>query len=179
MPGWTLAGYNTAMLREGSYISAVDGSNFMQISWSGSSISQELSDTFDATADYQLAMDLGNSQYGNSVSGFEIRLWAGDTLLGNAALSATQARESLGYGRWNTLTLNVDGQVHQQASGKNLKVEVLNTGDENRDIVFVDKIRLAKLTGAMATFGDDPGSIDSRTSEGRYTIQPVLAPTVS
>ncbi|PAW02879.1 hypothetical protein CKJ79_14410 [Vibrio coralliilyticus] len=179
VPGWTLAGYNTAMLREGSYISAVDGSNFMQISWSGSSISQELSDTFDATADYQLAMDLGNSQYGNSVSGFEIRLWAGDTLLGNAALSATQARESLGYGRWNTLTLNVDGQVHQQASGKNLKVEVLNTGDENRDIVFVDNIRLAKLTGAMATFGDDPGSIDSRTSEGRYTIQPVLAPTVS
>ncbi|MBN3493078.1 hypothetical protein [Vibrio neptunius] len=179
VPGWTLAGYNTAMLREGSYISAVDGSNFMQISWSGSSISQELSDTFDATADYQLAMDLGNSQYGNSVSGFEIRLWAGDTLLGNAALSANQARESLGYGRWNTLTLNVDGQVHQQASGKNLKVEVLNTGDENRDIVFVDKIRLAKLTGAMATFGDDPGSIDSRTSEGRYTIQPVLAPTVS
>ncbi|MCC2524274.1 hypothetical protein [Vibrio coralliilyticus] len=179
VPGWTLAGYNTAMLREGSYISAVDGRNFMQISWSGSSISQELSDTFDATADYQLAMDLGNSQYGNSVSGFEIRLWAGDTLLGNAALSANQARESLGYGRWNTLTLNVDGQVHQQASGKNLKVEVLNTGDENRDIVFVDKIRLAKLTGAMATFGDDPGSIDSRTSEGRYTIQPVLAPTVS
>lgn len=179
VPGWTLAGYNTAMLREGSYISAVDGSNFMQISWSGSSISQELSDTFDATADYQLAMDLGNSQYGNSVSGFEIRLWAGDTLLGNAALSATQARESLGYGRWNTLTLNVDGQVHQQASGENLKVEVLNTGDENRDIVFVDNIRLAKLTGAMATFGDDPGSIDSRTSEGRYTIQPVLAPTVS
>ncbi|KJY70613.1 hypothetical protein TW78_14140 [Vibrio coralliilyticus] len=179
VPGWTLTGYNTAMLREGSYISAVDGSNFMQISWSGSSISQELSDTFDATADYQLAMDLGNSQYGNSVSGFEIRLWAGDTLLGNAALSATQARESLGYGRWNTLTLNVDGQVHQQASGKNLKVEVLNTGDENRDIVFVDNIRLAKLTGAMATFGDDPGSIDSRTSEGRYTIQPVLAPTVS
>ncbi|NOI31316.1 VCBS domain-containing protein, partial [Vibrio coralliilyticus] len=107
------------------------------------------------------------------------RLWAGDTLLGNAALSANQARESLGYGRWNTLTLNVDGQVHQQASGKNLKVEVLNTGDENRDIVFVDNIRLAKLTGAMATFGDDPGSIDSRTSEGRYTIQPVLAPTVS
>ncbi|AXN34792.1 hypothetical protein [Vibrio coralliilyticus] len=179
VPGWTLAGYNTAMLREGSYISAVDGSNFMQISWSGSSISQELSDTFDATADYQLAMDLGNSQYGNSVSGFEIRLWAGDTLLGNAALSANQARESLGYGRWNTLTLNVDGQVHQQASGKNLKVEVLNTGDENRDIVFVDNIRLAKLTGAMATFGDDPGSIDSRTPEGRYTIQPVLAPTVS
>ncbi|WP_171349413.1 hypothetical protein, partial [Vibrio coralliilyticus] len=107
VPGWTLAGYNTAMLREGSYISAVDGSNFMQISWSGSSISQELSDTFDATADYQLTMDLGNSQYGNSVSGFEIRLWAGDTLLGNAALSANQARESLGYGRWNTLTLNV------------------------------------------------------------------------
>ncbi|MCA3903729.1 hypothetical protein JKP31_20850 [Vibrio vulnificus] len=179
VPGWTLAGPNTATIREGDRISPVDGSNIMQISWSGSSISQELSDTFDATADYQLAMDLGNCQYKHNVSGFEIRLWAGDTLLGNVALSANQARESLGYGRWNTLTLNVDGQVHQQASGKNLKIEVLNTGDEDEDMVFVDNIRLAKLTGAMATFGDDPGAIDSRTSEGWYTIQPVLAPTVS
>ncbi|MDE1235840.1 hypothetical protein [Vibrio aestuarianus] len=179
VPGWTIAGGNTASISEGNSMSAFDGINYMQISGNDSSISQGLNETFDAAADYQLAVDLGNSKYGNSVSGFEVRLWAGGSLLGNAVLSASQARESLGYGRWNTLTLNIDGQIHEQASGQKLKVEVLNTGNEDRDRIYVDNVRLAKLTGAMAIFGDEPGSTDSRTSEGRYTIQPVLAPTVS
>ncbi|MGR5294705.1 hypothetical protein ACPV5U_12750 [Vibrio mediterranei] len=166
-------------MSEAYYISAVDGANFMQISWSNSSISQQLSESFDAKADYQLSVDLANSQYGDSVSGFDVRLWAGDTLLGSAVLSASQARKSLGYGRWNTLALNVDGQVHHKASGKKLKVEVFNTGSENRDRVIVDNMRLAKLTGAMATFGDDPRSGDNHASQKHYTIQPVLVPSAA
>jgi len=162
VPGWTLSGYNTAIVREASSLSAVDGGNFMQISWSDSSINQELNETFDTAADYQLAMDFANSKYRDSVSGFEIRLWAGDTLLGNAALSYNQARDRLGYGRWNTLTLNLDGRSHQDASGENLKIEVLNTGTEQHDRVNVDNIRLETLTGSMAIFSDNA-----------YTIKPL------
>jgi hypothetical protein len=159
---------------------ASEGLNMMSIS-GGGSIKQTLGENFDATADYQLSVDLAYDKVESGASGFGVRLWAGDSQLYAVDLSAEQAKEQLGYGKWNTLTLNVDGPTHQALSNQALRVEIVNLEDINYfKQVNVDNIRLAKLTGAMATFGSDAAIADGSAlfKEG-YSIEPVLAPVVS
>jgi hypothetical protein len=157
-----------------------DGANMMLVSNNGS-ISMTLNESFDGDADYQLSIDVANTLQQEYLSGFSVRLWAGDTKLGVATLSREQAREQLGYGKWHTLTLNVDGAQHNNLLSQALRIEVVN--QEKPDAlrqVLVDNVRLDKLTGAMATFGTEAAIAEGSAlyKEG-YSIQPVLVPVVS
>lgn len=92
-----------------------------------------------------------------------------------------QAREQLDYGKWHTLTLNVDGAQHNNLLNQALRIEVVNQeGPYALRQVLVDNVRLDKLTGAMATFGTEAAIADGSAlyKEG-YSIQPVLVPVVS
>lgn len=159
---------------------ASSGTNMMVID-EGGSISQTLVETFDASADYQLSVDLANYRYG-SVSSTRVSLWAGDQQIGGVDFSSAQMAELFDYGKWSALTIDIDGSAHETVDGQQLRMEVANLANDDRwDQVNVDNLRLAKLTGAMATFDSGSGGgLDSGASVAEtYRIQPVIIPSVS
>ncbi|EAQ65450.1 hemolysin toxin protein [Marinomonas sp. MED121] len=183
VPGWTLNGGNTASFKDESSSAIIggasEGKNLMQIE-NGGSINQTLTENFDASADYLLELDIANNQYGN-ISDFSVKLWAGSVTVGQVYLSETDMA-GLGYGKWSKLTIEIDGASSTEADGQALRLEISNPDDDSPDIVgaynvYVDNQRLAKLTGAMATFGSDTNS-GSGSNESNYSLHPVLTAAV-
>lgn len=180
VPGWQLSGNNTASLKDENSNAIIggasEGKNLMQID-NGGSISQTLAENFDASADYQLELDIANYQYGN-ISDLSVKLWAGAVTVGQVYLTDTEMTE-LGYGKWSTLTIEIDGAGSAEADGQALRLEISNPSDDGSAFnkVYIDNQRLAKLTGAMATFDTDTGA-GSGSNESHYTLHPVLAAAV-
>ncbi len=182
VPGWHLSGFKTASLKDENSFrvlgGASEGKNLMQID-NGGTISQTLTEKFDALADYQLKLDISNSRYGYS-SDLSIKLWAGSYTVGQVYLSHVDITE-LGLGKWSTLTIDIDGAESPEANGQALRLEISNPSDDSPNWiahnVYVDNLRLAKLTGAMATFDSDRNS-GSGSTESNYALHPVLTAAV-
>ncbi|WP_020407856.1 AvrE-family type 3 secretion system effector [Hahella ganghwensis] len=177
VPGWTISGYNTASFKDennnATHSGASDGSNLIQVDDSGS-ISQILSETFDASADYQMKVDLATWKYGYA-SDMSIRLWAGSSIVGEVTMTASELQQNLGYGQWKTLTMDIDGSMSEAADGGDLRVELSSNpeGGGYSNKFFADNVRLAKLTGAMATF-DSGAEADGGSHQAIYRLEPAL-----
>ncbi|MES9875652.1 MAG: immunoglobulin-like domain-containing protein [Candidatus Sedimenticola sp. 1PA] len=125
-PGWESSGsagdWNPAerSLSE----EAADGQNVAYAN-NGGALAQTVGEAFSADQHYELSVDVGNRQDIRGHGNYEIRLYAGDELVGSATEGAPPE------GGWQTVTLTVDGDDYPEGFagyGENLRIELVNEG---------------------------------------------------
>ncbi len=143
--------------------------------------SQTLAETFSATQQYSLLVDVGDRADTNIVSG-AIRLFAGNVLLGE--ITSFNVPES----GWQTITLNVDGSTfagNASALGQALRIEFSSSASQmlfdnvrmfasDRTGLVMENASNGTVVGTVAAI--DPDSWDSHTfslinnAGGRFAI---------
>lgn len=172
-PNWT--GSSFGQESSSSAFEVLDG-DYSLVIGQGGSASQTLAATFDTTVDYQLSVDIGSSSL-VLPSGASFKVWAGATQIAAVEFTASEIA-AMGRNSWQSLTVDIDGGAHAAANGGALRVELINTSNDNNRTFSVDNVQLTKLIGAMATFDHDAGTGGSGGQESPYTLQPVLAAAV-
>ena len=123
-----------------------------QIAWANtnansiSGFGQTLAESFDSSKSYELSVDIGNRFDAQSLdSSFEVRLMAGDRVVGSIEGSTTDFTD----GTMETISLNVDGRdfESQEVDGATLRIEILNTGSQSAGTgqVNFDNVRLDRI----------------------------------
>jgi flagellin len=133
---WVVDGDDTGVYNtDPDYIdeSTVTGTNAAYLDDNGDTISQVLSETYDAGTSYEFKVDLGDEDCHNSSSGafYEINLYAGTTLIGSQSGNTNNSNALYEV----TLNSNVSNSA---LNGQALKIEIKKT---NGDELFVDNVR--------------------------------------
>ena len=132
---------------------ASEGSN---VAWINSgSLAQTVDEAFSADSNYELSVDVGNRQDISGFGEYEIRLYAGDELVGSADGGAPAE------GGWETVTLNVNGSDFAPdfaGFGENLRIELVKVsgGQVNFDNVQLTAIDVSHELGVEE---NAPGAI--------------------
>ncbi|WP_170330703.1 LamG-like jellyroll fold domain-containing protein [Ruegeria arenilitoris] len=141
--GWTLSGDVVGTWNPTAAFfpdEAPDGENVAFID-NGGTISQTLTDTFEAGRSYQLTVSVGNESSAGSSNGWEIRLYAGTQLLGSVdATSVTPAD-----GTFGDAVLTLDGSDLAAFSanyGQTLTVEIFDAVVDPENNAQFDDVRL-------------------------------------
>ncbi|MFN3190444.1 MAG: LamG-like jellyroll fold domain-containing protein [Aureliella sp.] len=157
-PGWETVG-SSGYNRQGDWdpttghftsLSATD-----QVGWVNSAgpndvagLAQTLGEQFDADKDYTLSLNLGNRMDGVAEGNYEIRLVAGDTVIGKLEGNV----DSIPEGQFRTVKLDVRGAdfAEDVADGSQLRIEILNTGSDNAgwSQINFDDVRLMEMDQA-------------------------------
>ena len=172
---------------------APEGQNigFIDSDTGGASLSQTLGDTFEAGRSYTLSAMVGNENAALDSSGWQLRLYAGNQLLG--AVSNTDFDPT--NGEFIRATLHLDAATlssHATNYGDALRIELFNQGDPATvGNAHFDDVRLEYTQiniqddvangTQVASVGDvsDPNSGDTATfsladdAGGRFAINPV------
>ncbi|MEM7171442.1 MAG: tandem-95 repeat protein, partial [Pseudomonadota bacterium] len=140
---------------------AAEASEGENVAWAnrGGSLSQILDETFGANTSYTLSVNIGNRQDIGGTGEFEVRLYAGDQLLG-ATSDASPAS-----GEWDTATLTVNGSAFGEdfgGFGEALRIELVNTGDGNQ--INFDDVRLTAIEENGLSATEDGRSVSGQLS---------------
>ncbi|WP_028862062.1 hypothetical protein [Psychromonas aquimarina] len=169
IPGWDFSGFGSpsggiSSDKQGRGIDggASDGVNMGYLP-DRATMSQQVG-TFEAGTNYRVSLD-----YHTPDTGLEVRLWAGDTLVGSKVLSESDTAGQFGYPNhksWQSLTMEVDGSsfLARAADGQPLKLEIVNAaGSRQYDTFKVDNIRLSQLTMVKQSEIEQPVTPDPVT----------------
>ena len=162
--GWDMSGDpypHTGLVR--STLSVPDGEVAMGL-WGHTTMGQNLSETLDANAQYQLSVSSSADRQGEA----HLQLWAGDTMLGDTLLAFRNYV-------WTTDVLNVDGAQYAGLAGKALQIRVVS--GENG--VSVDNFHLQKLVSTMATLAPSAPSSTSDIGAMMGAARPWLLPQIA
>ncbi len=133
-PGWESSGgsgdWNPAARSLAA--EASEGDNVAYVN--SGNLAQTVDEIFAQDGEYTLSVDVGNRQDISSFGEYEVRLYAGDELIGSADGGAPAE------GGWQTVTLNVDGSdfpADFAGFGENLRIELvkISGGQVNFDNV--------------------------------------------
>ncbi len=158
---------------------ASEGDNVAYIN--SGSLSQTLGEAFSATTSYELTVDVGNRQDVEGYGDYEVRLYAGDELIGTADGGAPDE------GGWETVSLQVNGAHFPEGFagyGENIRIELVKEGggqvnfdnvrmtaSEQTDPLSISENDLGAQVGAINVVDEDQG--DSHTfvvSDDRFEV---------
>ncbi|MCV6574388.1 MAG: cadherin domain-containing protein [Cohaesibacter sp.] len=140
--GWTLTanrGGTWDISGDKYHGQAIDGENLAFLDGQGGTLSQTLSETLSANTDLNLSVKVGLHDFGSTPPGYEVRLYAGNTLLksvdeGDVPLVGNQMTEV-------TLTLSQDElKAFSAQYGQALRIELV--GDNTGDNYHFDEVKL-------------------------------------
>ncbi|MCV6612921.1 MAG: VCBS domain-containing protein [Amphritea sp.] len=154
--GWDTSGRSVGVWDVSSWAfdDAPEGENAAYLV-RGSTASQTLGEQFTPGQSYTLSAQVGDPEYGGDASGWAIRLYAGNQLIG----SVDNADYDVPDGQFTkaTLTLSADDlEAFSAHYGQPLKIELVNAG--NGDEVNFDDIQLKAESEISVSEGDARGT---------------------
>ena len=172
----SITGWNVNSSRAGAWnvhpnsytAEAPDGNNVAYID-NGGTISQILAENFAADHSYELKFAVGDEKYAGNSSGWEARLYAGNTLLGSVSNADFDPADD----SFVTATLALDAetlQAYSSSYGEKLKIEFYDDGSAAN--VHFDNVQLTKqfnpdpTTGMTQTVTLAPGEHNSTLDAG-------------
>ena len=126
--------------------SGVDGEN-VAYAIGGGILSQTLSETMDASATYDLSFRIGNPGSSGSGQSYEVRLYAGTTLIGTYT-GTEPANDTI-----ESVSFQIDASAFPGLEGEALRIELANTSGST-DYVTFDAIELTKSVDTIDSGND-------------------------
>lgn len=121
----------------------------------GKTIFQDLNAEFNSNNTYNVSIDVGNRAPVGGTSNFAVRLFAGNTLVGETTGTST-------LGSLNTINLSVDGSAFAAANGEQLRFEVANISGAE---LALDNINISAASAATSLgFLNSTGGIKNELS---------------
>ena len=157
LSGWTdVYGYNEMGVWDptsSSFSNVADGENVLYVP-EDNIAAQTLTETFNASSDYQLTLSVGNPNSSGSDDTYEVRIYSGNTLIGSATGNEPAS------GTWEEITIDVNGGNFSAADGGNIRIELENSGTYTGSGTHIsfDNVQLTEASenGASDTiFGGD------------------------
>ena len=130
-PEWTMVGAGGASDPRNGDIGNVTGQNVFYTSGSGTTISQTLAKTYNASEVYTFSADIGDPDY-NDAQSYQVNLYAGGTLIGSTS-GSTGNLDTL-----QTVTI-VSSIFNPSLNGQSLRIEIVNVGGAGE--MHVDNVR--------------------------------------
>ncbi|ELR66874.1 hypothetical protein C942_04573 [Photobacterium marinum] len=165
-----------------------DGKRMMALRYGPVAVEQVTNEQLDKSADYLLSMDLAFAGYGREAVdlSLSVEVYAGDHLIANAKPvigDLTKGDGAYANPQWYQFEMEIDGNAGDVLASGPLKLRIDNRQENNdpaynSEKVYVDNVKLMKLTGAMATFGSEEGISNTANTNAEYSLKPILTSVV-
>ncbi len=148
VPSWTVIGNAGHWNPTTSHFTSGDGTDGTNIAFvnPGGSLNQTLASNFDSNFDYELKVDVSNRLTYDNGSEYQVRLYAGSTVIGEYLSSSGDD------GTWGTLHLFVDGSNFSSEDGQALSIELAHVSGQQ---VNFDDVRLTSYSTAGVTVNEN------------------------
>ncbi|WP_350333054.1 cadherin domain-containing protein [Coralliovum pocilloporae] len=184
--GWTQNAVQAGAwdVQDSHSFAPAEGENVGYINAGGGTFSQTLSEKLSADTDLNLSVKVATNDAGGTPAGYEVRLYAGNTLL----KSVDEGDFALNGENFVDVSINLSAQELQAFSsqyGEDLRIELVsdNTGDNNyfddvrldvtdyADSATIDENDAGAIVGNLQTDDPDDGDTHSYTvSDSRFEI---------